>query len=219
VDRRGAVLDGFAMLVLAGTVAALAFVQADPRAAGAALLGAAMLYLVFQALRRPRAPPPTASPGRADPLLLALCFAVLGGGAAWIGAGLIGASAGPLTAATGWPAGLAGLVLGGLALSLPALLGVTRRALSSTAFPPTQALAAPLLGAPAGLAAAYLTGLSSLAPLAVEAQALLAAGIAAAGFYAGGAGLSRRDGLILVMGFAGFATWTISRLGAAGLSP
>ena len=55
---------------------------------------------------------------------------------------------------------------------------------------------------------------SSLAPLALEAQALLAAALAAAGFYAFGAGLSRRDGLILVMSFAGFVTWMVSRLGA-----
>jgi len=214
VDRRAALLDGIAVLALAAAVAAVALLQPEPQATGAALCASALAYLGLQAWRRPRGPAAPAAPGRADPLLLAICFAALGGAAAWFGASLIGASAGPLTAATGWPAGMAGVVLGGLALSTPPLLGVARRAFSSTVFPPTQAIAAPLLGAPVGLGAAFLTGLGSIAPLAPEAQALLAAALAAAGFYAFGAGLSRRDGLILVMGFAGFVTWIVSRLGA-----
>jgi len=214
LDRRAASLEAIALVLVCAEIALSAQAEAAPVPAGVALLLTPVIYLGFQGLKAARAASAPADASlRAEPAALSLLFAVTGAAAVYAGAWLIAQAALPLLEQTRLSPVLGGMAIGGAALLFPALLGVLGRVFSRECFPPAQALAAPVLGAPFGLGLALLTGVASLRPLGTEALALLAAATICAGFFIAGRGLSRRDGLVLTMACAGFVSWLVLRIG------
>lgn len=213
VDRRAATLDALALVLVSLEIAVLSAGTAAPAPAGVALLLTAGVYLGFLALRRPVGDPWAGPPPRGlRHGLLSLLFALFGSVALFGGAALLAAAAGPLVQQTGLSPTLAGAVIGGAALAFPGLLGVAGRVVWPGCYPAGQAIGATVLGLPLGLGLLLLMGRADLAALGPEAAALLAAGLICAGFFVVGRGLSRRDGLVLVMCCAGFITWLVLRV-------
>lgn len=218
MDRRAAALDAVALVLICLLVAALAQSRVAGLAASGCLLLTPLVYLGFLAARIP----PVADEWRApvagrQPFMLGLLFTLVGAWAMFAGASLITEAAPLLVEQTALAATLAGLAIGGAALAFPGVLEVLGRVMRRGSGPPVQAIAAPMLGLPLGLGLLAADRGFSLATLAQETLALLAAGLMCGGFFVAGQGLSRRDGLVLALCCAGFVTWIAWRIGGGAV--
>lgn len=214
LNRRAAALDAVwvGMMALWLAVATLAGLQAP--ILGAGLLIGFFIYLVGAGWRATPVEAWEAPPGAREPIGWSLLFPTVGAGAVALGALAIAEAAGPLAQQLQLAPELAGVLIGGGALAAPALLPALGRIFFRNAFAPTQALATAAFGLALGLSAAALAG-AGLRPLLGEALALLACALVAFGLIVSGRGLSRRDGLLLCLCFAGCVTWLTLRLQGA----
>lgn len=134
-------------------------------------------------------------------------FILLGGAALYAGARIALAAVGEL-AAMGTPTAH-GLAIGllALALSVPGAAAMASQALNKRGLHLGQVIARPTYSVMGGFCLLALLGPTALETLAPFAFALLVTIGIAGGVWTYGAGLSRRDGLLLIVCFLGFAVW------------
>ncbi len=142
---------------------------------------------------------------------LIILFILLGGAALYAGGRLALGSAGEL-AALGTPsARLLAITLLALTLAAPGGVAMIMGALSKPGLHLGQAIARPTYSVLSGFCLMAVIAAPSLMASAPVALALCILVVLAGGLWTYGAGLSRRDGLLLVVGFLGFVFWFSAR--------
>lgn len=141
------------------------------------------------------------------PIGLVVTFLLLGGGALYLGARLSIGAAGVIAASVGEMNEALAMGLLALSLAMPSAVAMVARALSKRGLDLGQAVAQPTYSILGGFSLVAIVGAQPLLALAPHAFALAVLAGGAGALWTYSAGLSRRDGMMLVLGGLGYGFW------------